>query len=205
MLFCAALAAFAVSSCNTDDPDVRKDETPTNETSATTVCLNEINGQKGYKGIELYNYGDKEVSLKGWKVVKNHGTADAPYWEGVEGLTIPAKGFFLIYANKDTGSLNPATAPDGHMANGGLSNKKRLKIVLLDAAGKSVDTFTRYWDDALDPDADADAPNLAADISAVNGSYARVGDHGDTWKVLVQTMGATNAGAEVVSDTIPTE
>ena len=189
----AALAATALISCN-KDPEGTEDKQDYN--GPVTLCINELNGVKGYKSIELYNYGTAAIDLKDWVLMKNLKTD--PYWKGTVGTVAPG-GFFVVYANKDFDKL-VASVPDGAEGTGGLSNKKRLKIVLKDPNGNTVDTFTRYWDDAVDPDA-AETP----DISAVDGSYARTTDHGNTWAVLSQTIGKTNVGAEVVSATIPTE
>ena len=194
LIAAAALAATALVSCN-KDPEGTGEKTDYD--GPVTLCINELNGVKGYKSIELYNYGDKAIDLKDWVLMKNLQTD--PYWTGTVGTIAPG-GFFVVYANKDYTKL-VENVPDGHAGNGGLSNKKRLKIVLKDPNGNAVDTFTRFWDDKIDPDA-ADTPDLT---TAVAGSYARATDHGNTWKVLAQTIGATNAGAEVISETIPTE
>ena len=200
----AALAATAFVSCNKDDEVKKEGGESTEYTGAVTLCMNEISGVKGYKGIEFYNYGNKDIDLKGWVVKKNNevdGGTDADglptylYWNCEVSITVKAKGFFVLHAKDNDANLPEVV--EGGRATGGLSPKKALKLELIDPNGKVVDTFNRAWDDK------ADAPEIT--VSEVTGSYARTTDHGDNWAVLEPTFGATNAGATVVSATIPQE
>ena len=198
----AALAATAFVSCTDEEVDRDKDKTEDN--GAVTLCFNEISGVTGYKGIEFYNYGDKDINLKDWVVKKNNeidGGLDADgletklYWKGTEGV-VPAKGFYVLHAADKDDKL-PAVQ-DGGRATGGLSPKKAIKLELIDPKGNVVDEFKRGWDDAL---------GLAAEITLteVKGSFARKTDHGNDWAVLSPTFGATNVGADVIADPIPQE
>lgn len=200
----AALAAASFVSCNKDN-EVKKDkEEETEYTGPVTLCFNEISGVKKYKGIEFYNYGDKDINLKDWVVKKNNevdggtdaaGATTSLYWKGTEGV-VKAKGFYVLHAADNDEEL-PAVQ-EGGRATGGLSPKKAIKLELIDPNGKVVDTFKRGWDDALGLDAEKT-------LSEVTGSFARTTDHGDTWAVLSETFGKTNVGATVISATIPQE
>ena len=203
MIAAAVLAAVAFASCNAD-PEVEGnkggDEGKTEEpvefktTDATTVCINELNGNDGYKGIELYNPTDAEVSLEGWAIVKNG--EETLYWEGVEGNKIAAKGYFVIKANKKTAEIDGVASATG---TGGLSAAKAVKLELKNANGAVVDTFDR----GLRPD--LEDPEVA--LPTAEGSMARKEDGKALWKVMAATFGATNNGANVIGDivTVPEE
>lgn len=207
----ALAAAFAFAACNTDDPDVRKDEgnkenngEQTNQggetTPEATLCINEVNGTKGYKGIEIYNPTDKEIDLQGWVVKKNNEVTDEAamttlYWEGAAGVgKIAAKGYYVIHANKDDGNLPEKT--DGCVATGGLSNKKGVKLELINPEGKTVDTFNRGFDVTQD---DPEVP-----LDELAGSFARDTDGGKEWKLKEPSFGATNNGVALVGDGVIT-
>ncbi len=206
----AAVAAVAMVSCLPND-DYQKPEEENNnnnnnnnqqpeETSGATLVINEVNGVKGYKGIEIYNPTDKEVDLKGWVVKKNDEVTDEAamttlYWEGVEGVgKIAAKGYYVIHANKDDGNLPEKT--EGCVATGGLSNKKGVKLELINPEGKTVDTFNRGFD------ASAEIPE--APLDELNGSFARDTDGGKDWKLKEPSFGATNNGVALVGDGVIT-
>ena len=180
----------------TDDPTPGGNET----TDGATLLINEVNGVKGYKGIEIYNPTDKEVDLKGWVVKKNNEVTDEAamttlYWEGVDGVgKIAAKGYYVIHANKDDGSLPEKT--EGCVATGGLSNKKGVKLELINPEGKTVDTFNRGFDESQED------PEVALD--ELNGSFARETDGANVWKLMEPTFGATNNGAALVGDGVIT-
>lgn len=211
MMACAAIAAFAMISCTQDDPDVRKDDenkgqtTPDDGGNTTTqevvLYINEVNGVKGYKGVEIYNPTDKEVDLKDWVLKKNNEVDDETnedqtkwthlYWKGSDKVgKIPAKGYYVIHANKDDGNL-PAKTEDC-VATGGLSNKKAVKLELINPEGKVVDTFNRGWDDS------AAAPEVSLD--ELTGSFARDTDGGKDWKLKEPSFGVTNNGVALVGD-----
>jgi hypothetical protein len=205
----ALAAAFAFAACNTDDPDVRKDDQNGNgneqtnqggETTEATLCINEVNGTKGYKGIEIYNPTDKEIDLQGWVVKKNNEVTDEAamttlYWEGAAGVgKIAAKGYYVIHANKDDGNLPEKT--EGCVATGGLSNKKGVKLELINPEGKTVDTFNRGFDVTQD---DPEVP-----LDELAGSFARDTDGGKEWKLKEPSFGATNNGVALVGDGVIT-
>ncbi len=205
----AAVAAVAMVSCLPNDDYQKPEENNNNnnnnnqqpeETSGATLVINEVNGVKGYKGIEIYNPTDKEVDLKGWVVKKNDEVTDEAamttlYWEGVEGVgKIAAKGYYVIHANKDDGNLPEKT--EGCVATGGLSNKKGVKLELINPEGKTVDTFTRGFD------ASAEIPE--APLDELNGSFARDTDGGKDWKLKEPSFGATNNGVALVGDGVIT-
>lgn len=204
----AAVAAVAMVSCLPND-DYQKPEEENNnnnnnqqpeETSGATLVINEVNGVKGYKGIEIYNPTDKEIDLKGWVVKKNNEVTDEAamttlYWEGVDGVgKIAAKGYYVIHANKDDGNLPEKT--DGCVATGGLSNKKGVKLELINPEGKTVDTFNRGFDESQED------PEVALD--ELNGSFARDTDGGKDWKLKEPSFGATNNGVALVGDGVIT-
>ena len=209
----AAFTAFSLVACieDKDDPqtpgkpdDKDKPETPDKPDQpggeTLTLVINEVNGTKGYKGIEIYNPTDKEVDLKGWIVKKNNEVTDAEkattlYWEGVDGVgKIAAKGFYVIHANKDDGDLPEKT--EGCVATGGLSNKKGVKLELINPEGKTVDTFNRGFD-VSQPDPEVALEELA-------GSFARNTDGGSEWKLKEPTFGASNNNAALVGDGVIT-
>ena len=207
ILVFAVAAMTALVACN-KDPEVNKEDNGGNENEntntggATGLCINEVNGTSGYKGIELYNPGDAAVDLKDWSIKKNNEVDDDTagtklYWKGVSG-SVPAKGFFVIHANKDDASLPEKVGDGSDVATGGLSAKKAVKLELVNPEGKTVDTFNRGWDD------NAENPEVSLK-EYTEGSFARTADGGDTWKVLAPTFGATNAGAAVITETIENE
>lgn len=212
----ALAAAFTFVACN-PDPEVNQDENNnteeqkpdegnTTEPGATTLCINELCGVTGYKGVEFYNYGDKDINLNGWILKKNNevdGGTDVDgketylYWKGTAG-TVKANGFFILHA-KDGDENLPALTPDEDYARatGGLSAKKAVKLELIAPDGTVVDVFNRGWDDSLGAAAEVKLTEVKT------GSFARTADHGDKWAVLSSTFGQTNVGAEVLSENIP--
>lgn len=181
MIACAAVAAFTFTACG--DPEVPNgggDE-------ALTLTINEVCGVSGYKGIELYNYGDQVVKLQGWTILKND--EQAVCWTGTTG-EVPAKGFVIIYAKKETGNL-PGLDADGKapaelLSTASFSPSKSLKLDLIDPNGNTVCTFDRGW---------ASNGNTEVGLETLEYSCGRTTDNGDTWAVLDITMGATNNGA----------
>ena len=206
----AAVAAVAMVSCLPNDdyqkPEEQKtpeeEKTPEGQTTTdgATLVINEVNGVKGYKGIEIYNPTDKEIDLKGWVVKKNNEVTDEAamttlYWEGVDGVgKIAAKGYYVIHANKDDANLPEKT--EGCVATGGLSNKKGVKLELINPEGKTVDTFNRGFDVSQD---DPEVP-----LDELNGSFARDTDGGKDWKLKEPSFGATNNGVALVGDGVIT-
>lgn len=140
----------------------------------TNLVLNELNG--GLKFIELYNMGDLDLSLKDMYMVKDDATQT---WTG-EDITIPAKGFILLYS-EDVAATYP-THPANQIFNSGLSSKKSVKIELFMPDGTSRDVFTR-----------GPEPWNATSISDIGSkSMARTPDGGE-WKLVEEaTPGTAN-------------
>ena len=125
-VFACVAALFAFVSCNKDN-EVKKDQ---NDKAPTTLCINEVCGVVDYKGIELYNHGDKAVSLEGWTIVKNDETT--PCWTGTSG-EVAAKGFQIIYGKKECKNLEGARedgkgGPEAFTSSASFSPTKSLKL-----------------------------------------------------------------------------
>ena len=173
MIACAALAAFTFTAC--EDPEVPKD--PTENGDITKVCINEVCGVSGYKAVELYNADTKEVSLEGITLIKNEA-ADTT-WLGTSIDKIPAKGYFVIAAKKETAEI---TSVINSTAKDSFSPKQTLKLVLKNGTVE-LSSFVRGnapWGDAID--------------DAGEYSFGRTTDGGATWKLTDKTLGAANAG-----------
>jgi hypothetical protein len=172
----ALMATAALVACN-KDPEQKKD-TPADTGDVTKVCINEVCGVSGSKGVELYNSDSKEVLLEGVTLIKNEA-ADAT-WTGTSEDKIPAKGFFVIKSKKETTNIDAvanATAKDS------FSPGQTLKLELKDAKGNVISTFTR-----------GTAP-WSTVIEAVTYSFGHSKDGGTDWKFLDITIGATNNSA----------
>ena len=147
----AAMAAFALCACEQDNPTVDGSGTQNggDEQTAAGVVLNELSGAD--KFIELYNTTDKEVSLEGLCLVKYDSSKDggkSTTWTGKAGMKIAAKGFVVLESSDLSDPAedgDPAYAYESadHVFKGGLSGKKNVKIELLDATEKVLDTFVR--------------------------------------------------------------
>ena len=186
-LFVFAVAAvFALVSCNKDN-EVKKTDNTAGD--VTKVCINEVCGVVGWKGIELYNAGDKEVSLEGLTIFKNG--EDIACWTGLDTDKIAAKGFFVIKGKKECENIESVA---NATSTASFSPTKSLLLELKDADGKVINTFDRGW-----------AANGSAEVSltTVEYSYARTTDGGATWKLKDITIGASNNNAAEHGD-IPT-
>lgn len=118
--------------------------------------------------IEIYNPGDTAVDLSGMYLTDN--LANPTKWQAPQGVTIPAGGFLLLWADNDT-SQGPTHTN-----------------FQLDADGEEIALF--HTDGATLIDSvtfgkqEADAP------------YGRIPDGGDKWATLSRaTAGASNSGA----------
>ena len=183
----AAIALAALVSCN-KDPEQKKDEV--NNGDITKVRLNEVCGVVGYKGIELYNGDDKEVSLEGVTIFKNG--EELACWTGTADDKIAAKGFFVIKGKKETTNID---AVANSVSTASFSPTKSLLLELKDADGKVISTFERGW-----------KANGNAEVTlavTVEYSYALTTDGGNTWKLKDITMGKSNNNAADKGD-IPT-
>ena len=195
----ALAAAFAFVACQ-QDPEVKKDENEDNNQEQnqnqnqeqtgddlmTTLCINEVCGVVGSKGIELYNPTDAQISLEGVAIYKNE--AADPTWTGDADAKIGPKGYFVITSKKefdDIAAVANAKAADS------FSPSKSLILVLKDKTGTVLDTFDRGW---------AKNANAEVALPTATGSFARTADAKKEWKVLAITMGKTNNGAEVIGE-----
>lgn len=195
----ALAAAFAFVACQ-QDPEVTRDEETnqnqegnqegnqeqTGDDLMTTLCINEVCGVVGSKGIELYNPTAAEISLEGVAIYKNE--AETATWTGDADAKIASKGYFVITSKKefdDIASVANAKAADS------FSPSKSLILVLKGKDGNVLDTFERGW---------AKNGNAEVALPTAEGSFARTADAKKEWKVLAITMGKTNNGANVIGD-----
>lgn len=178
----AALAALTMTACNKDE-EVKKTDDESGSGAEVTICINEVCGVTGYKGIELYNYGKTEIALSGWKIEKND--EGAACWTGSESK-IAAGGYYVIFAKKETAELG--TPASDATSTASFSPSKSLKLVLSDPDGKVVDTFDRGW---------SKNGNTEVALATATGSFSREGDNGKNWIEATITMGATNNGKKI--------
>lgn len=174
----AAIALAALVSCN-KDPEQKKDEN--NAGDITKVCLNEVCGVVGYKGVELYNAGDKECSLEGVTLFKNG--EELACWTGTADDKIAAKGFFVIKGKKETTEID---AVANAVSTASFSPTKSLLLELKSADGKVLSTFDRGW---------KANGNAEVTLTTVEYSYSLTTDGGSTWKLKEITIGTSNNNA----------
>ena len=191
----ALAAAFAFVACQ-QDPEVKRDDENQNQEQnqnqggeadlMTTLCINEVCGVVGSKGIELYNPTGAEVSLEGVAIYKNE--AADPTWTGTADDKLASKGYFVITSKKEFDNI--ADVANAKAADS-FSPSKALILVLKDASGNVLDTFDRGWE-----------KNNKTEVAlpTAEGSFARTADAKKEWKVLAITMGKTNNGANVIGD-----
>ena len=195
----ALAAAFAFVACQ-QDPEVKKDDEPnqnqenqnqnqggqTDDNLMTTLCINEVCGVVGYKGVELYNPTDAAIDLEGVTLYKN--SAADPTWTGEAGNSIPAKGFWVITSKKEFDNIS---AVANAKAADSFSPSKSLLLELKDKSGNLLDTFDRGW---------TKNGNAEVALPTAEGSFARTADAKKEWKETAITIGATNNGAAVTGD-----
>lgn len=177
----ALAAVAALVACN-KDPEVQKEDDG-NTTTEFKVVINEVCGVVGYKGVELYNPSDKEVSLAEVTLVKND--EDAACWTGTADDKIAAKGYFIILAKKECDEIKDITP--NSTASASFSPGQTLKLVLKDKDGNDLSTFTRGTADF--------GTGWGTKLEAVEYSFSLTQDGGSTWKLMDITMGKTNNGA----------
>ena len=156
----------------TPDPDAVKDY--------SGLVLNELNGNKPAKYIEICNTLDKPVDLTGVQLRKNDETP--VIWIAPEGLSIEAGGRITLIS--DQPSNNTAAGFEG-----GLSAKKSLKIELLDPEGNLLDVFKNL---------NASGQEIWDDTPRYNGetnveSFGRYPDATGEWYMMEPTQGEENA------------
>lgn len=103
---------------------------------STTVVINEIawmgtDAAATDEWIELYNYGDSDISLDGWKLFAADGSPEI----ALSG-SIVAHGYYLIERSEDDLATD---IPYNMYFTGALSNEGEV-LLLLDSAGNNVDT-----------------------------------------------------------------
>ena len=191
----ALAAAFAFVACQ-QDPEVKRDDENQNQEQnqnqggeadlMTTLCINEVCGVVGSKGIELYNPTGAEVSLEGVAIYKNE--AADPTWTGTADDKLASKGYFVITSKKEFDNIADVA---NAKALDSFSPSKALILVLKDKNGNVLDTFDRGWE-----------KNNKTEVAlpTAEGSFARTADAKKEWKVLEITMGKTNNGAALVGD-----
>lgn len=191
----AAMAAFALVSCNSgDDIELGKDDEGKKEVAP--IVLNELDGEK--KFIELYNNTDAALSLTGYTIVKYDKSKDggkSTTWTGAEGMTIAAKGYVVLESSDlkdpaEKGDENYEYESENHVFKGGLSAKKNVKIELVKADGTVVDTFVRGEEGS------AGWNQVEIGKDADKNSYSRCPDGVGEWAYAASTKGVAN-GAKV--------
>ena len=190
----AAMAAFALTSCNNGDIELGKDEE--GEKKVAPIVLNELDGEK--KFIELYNNTDEALSLAGYQIVKYDSKKDggkSTTWTGAEGMTIAAKGYVVLESSDlkdpaEKGDENYEYESENHVFKGGLSAKKNVKIELVKADGTVVDTFVRGEEGS------AGWNQVEIGKDADKNSYSRCPDGVGEWAYAASTKGVAN-GAKV--------
>lgn len=186
----AAMAAFALVSCNKND--IQTDDVNNGGGNAVTgVVFNEIDGQN--KFIELYNTTDAEVSLEGIQIVKYDSSKDggkSVTWTGAAGMKLAAKGFIYIESSdladpEEDGDENYVYQSENHIFKGGLSPKKNMKLELLDAKDNLLDSFVRGEEGAGWNQVKGYNSNKEA-------SFCRVPDGTGEWAYAAPTKGKAN-------------
>ena len=156
--FFALAAAFAFVACQ-QDPEVTKDDEPnqnqnenqnqgneqTGDDLIATLCINEVCGVVGSKGIELYNPTAAEISLEGVTIYKNE--AADPTWTGDADAKIASKGYYVITSKKefdniaDVANAKAATAsPPPSPSSWSSRTRVETPLIPLTAAGQRTPT-----------------------------------------------------------------
>lgn len=118
--------------------------------------------------VELYNDSNSPVSLAGWKIGDSDNTSSA--WSLSSNTKIAAKGYLLIYCDKEASGLHTDFRLDSGKAS----------IYLFDAAGNVIDNISFKKQPA---------PNVA---------YGRTSDGAGKWAYFIDaTPGATNTGTTI--------
>lgn len=179
-------AAVALTGCKTDkEPAWDEVETSEPEPGKTadvkSVRLNELNGNKPTKYIELYNTSDQTVDISGVKMVKN---GSEEIYVAPKGTTIEGHGYKVLVSDQTSYSTGFTS---------GLSAKKSLMIELTTSDGSLIDVFKdpsiakgNTWDEA-DPKYNGNDTGEA---------YGRNADGTGDWYMIAPTQGMTNNGAK---------
>jgi hypothetical protein len=139
----------------------------------TKLVLNELYGAASTddgKYIELYNNSAFAISLTGVTIQKDGALA----WTGIDGESVPAKGYFVILGAKGSTLRGIST---------GFSAKKNVLVKLFDPSGNAIDTFQRGeegtgWGNTS--------------LTAVTGSWSRCPDGTGKFKITDVSQGTAN-------------
>lgn len=138
------------------------------------LILNELNGND--KFIELYNANPVAISLEGVYIEKDGGQN----WIGDNTVTLEAGAYLVLYSNKEEIVALHPDHPENLFFDGGLSEKKPVRIQVFDPSGTSIGDF-----------------NLVTCVIPAAASYSRNAD--GRWYHAEATPGAKNVeGTELV-------
>lgn len=136
--------------------------------------LNELNGND--KFIEIYNAGTDPINMKGVFIEKDN----EQNWVGDNTIVMEAGAYLVLYSNKDEIVALHPDLPENLFFDGGLSEKKPVRIQLFSPDGTSLDDF-----------------NLVECVTPAAASYSRNAD--GKWYHAAATPGAANEeGTELV-------
>lgn len=175
------VAGEAVVKTDVYDYLVGKGETPEPSTDYSNLVLNELNGSD--KFIEIYNKGDKDLSMEGLYLIKDE--EEDVIWTGVASIVVPAKGYVVLVSKK---ASNAGEVEPEYVFQSGLSAAKTLHMALYLEDGTLVDAYVRGvapWGETIE------------DVGTK--SFARTPDGVGEWKLADSTPGAPNPneGSEI--------
>ena len=173
LLFACSDGTTVDDSGDCTDCDTGDTETSPSSWDGPTVIINEFMADNAttiaapsgeYEDwIELYNLSDEAIDLTGWTITDD---LDEPDSYELQGVTIPPRGFELLWADDVAGP--------GHVT---------FKL------GKDGEELGLY-----DPDGNAHT-RLVYDAQATDWSAARMPDGSLTWEIIDDaTPGASNGG-----------
>ena len=136
--------------------------------------LNELNGND--KFIEIFNAGSEAINMKGVYIEKDNEQK----WVADNTVSLEAGGYLLLYSNKEEVVALHPDHPENLLFDGGLSEKKPVRVQLFTPDGTSLDDF-----------------NLVECVVPAPASYSRNAD--GLWYHAPATPGAANEeGTELV-------
>ncbi len=179
----------AANAADEDDGGSDTDD-PTFDPSAVKdysgLVLNELNGNKPVKFIEICNTLDKAVDLEGVMLRKND--EEPTIWVAPK-MSIEANGRLVLVSDRETNDTAIGFK-------GGLSAKKSVKIELLDPSGEQLDVFKNLSADRTET---WDASPLYNGETNVE-SFGRWPDATGGWFTMTPSQDAANTeGNEAIS------
>jgi hypothetical protein len=96
-LYVFIIVIIGIFSCSQDDP-----AEPTNIAAPDSVAFNEVYSTGNPDWIELYNYGNADVDLSGWKVFDQEENLYAL----PAGTNLKSKDFLILYCDDQGSGLN---------------------------------------------------------------------------------------------------